>query len=141
MNGMAPRGRDRKRAAPDGSGPPLAPFVSLEVAALEHPMWPLHYSAWLQPEAVPALPAWSGLTIERRYRLPAPDFVLSEVEPFPLSAAAHRACDPVPPAACPGLPASGLAPAGWEPRAFLAGPRPAIAEPRPPESPPREPRP
>jgi hypothetical protein len=121
-NGAAPKptanssSRPRVLPSPD---PPPAPFIALEPAAVPAPMWPVHSNVWFQPERAPSPPAWSDLTIERRHRVPAPDFVCSAIPPFDRAAAPAPADGgPLPPDRCLQVPKSELAPIGWDSRAF-----------------------
>jgi hypothetical protein len=94
------------------------PFAGIAVEAIDAPMWPIHPPGWFQPDAPAAAPSWSGLTIERHNRIPAPDFVRSPLEPFDHTAVAdgrREACRSSPK---PGISGSDLAPLGWDPRAI-----------------------
>jgi len=95
-------------------------FAGIVIEAVDATMWPIYPPGWLQPEAPASTPSWSGLTIERRHRLPAPDFLQCPLAPFDRSFG--QASGPSPAAtssaAVPGIPASGLDPLGWDPRAF-----------------------
>jgi hypothetical protein len=99
-----------------------APFATREAAPVDSPMWPLHLALWFQPELAPAAPDWSGLTIERRSRIPAPGFLHSPAEPSecPEPPALADSSDPLSPLTRPGIPQDGGAPAGWDPRAMLS---------------------
>ncbi len=98
--------------------PRLAPFADGGAAPADAGMWPAHPAAWLEPQLPPPLPAASGLCVELRYTVPAPDFL-----PVAPAAAAPRAAAPsggapaAPANIAVRVPASGLAPLGWEPRA------------------------
>ena len=71
-----------------------------------------------QPDASAAAPSWSGLTIERRNRIPAPDFVRFPLEPFDHAAAVDEdRREALPSSQKPAIPGSDLAPLGWDPRA------------------------
>lgn len=95
----------------------LAQFASVEAAPEDAEMWPVHPAAWLQPELMPALPASSGLRVERRYAAPTPDWL----RPDPPQPGQSPAPATLPDWALPNLrlelPASDLAPLGWDPRA------------------------
>ena len=110
------RSGGRTGAAPDAA-PFAAPFVIRQAAAIDVPAWPLHGVVWLQPELAPAAPAWSGLTIERRNRVPAPGFLLPDSATLDRSDAPDTSLDSLKPGASPEIPRSGLAPLGWDPRA------------------------
>jgi len=60
-----------------------ATCVTIPVEPIDAPMWPIHPAGWLQPEAPAAAPSWTGLTIERRNRIPAPDLIQFPLVPFP----------------------------------------------------------
>ncbi|HJZ96782.1 MAG TPA: hypothetical protein VKE70_09740 [Candidatus Solibacter sp.] len=60
-----------------------AACVAIPVEPIDAPMWPIHPAGWLQPEAPAAAPSWTGLTIERRNRIPAPDLIQFPLVPFP----------------------------------------------------------
>jgi hypothetical protein len=109
-NGAAP-----KRST--GTEPPGAPFANLEAAPIDVPMWPIHSAVWFQPELAPSVPAWSGLAIERRHRIPAPDFLHSGAVPVQRPDTLDNSRDALAPDARPEIPQSGLAPLGWDPRA------------------------
>ncbi len=101
-------------AAGDGK---LAPFAAVEAAPADPEMWPAHPAGWLEPDLAPVVPASSGLRVERRYAVPAPD--LLRLEPLAAIPPPARAAVPEmrPPACRTRLPESGLAPLGWDPRA------------------------
>jgi hypothetical protein len=83
-------------------------------------MWPIHPSRWFQPEPSAVPPSWSGLNIERRHRLPAPDLIHFPLAPYGRSVtqASEPACPAMSSVAAPSIPASRLDPLGWDPRAF-----------------------
>ena len=119
-NGAAP-----KRSA--GSGlradarplpqPLAAAFAIIGDELIDAPKWPLHSAAWFQPELAPAVPVRNGLAIERRYRIPAPDFLHSGTAPPDRPEGLKSSPGELTPVARPQLPQSGLAPLGWDPRA------------------------
>jgi hypothetical protein len=113
----AARSDSRPRVLPSPDPPP-ASFIALDPAPVPAPMWPLHSNVWFQPERAPTFPAWSDLNIERRHRVPAPDFIGSEITAFDRAAAPAPAEEPLPPDRRLEAPASELAPIGWDPRAF-----------------------
>lgn len=98
------------------AGVNLAPFAAVAAAPADAEMLAAHPDAWLQLDPAPQLPA-SGLRVERRYALPAPDPLDLEPPPAelcmePRPANSHAA------AAVPRCPLSDLAPLGWDPRAI-----------------------
>ena len=117
-----------KRSARAGELPAevqAAACVDIPVEPVDAPMWPIHPAGWLQPEVPAAPPSWTGLMIERRHRIPAPDFIQLPLAPFdrageePLphgrgSATGVRTNDAT---GGPAAPQSDLAPLGWDPRA------------------------
>ena len=112
----APR-RKSKLAAP-----PLAPFASVESSVADEPMWPLNPVAWFHPELTPRSLQSSGLLIERQHWIPAPDFIPLEITPAAPLHAAGEGYEPLEAQMMPAgvkqqLPASDLAPLGWDPRA------------------------
>ena len=110
------RSGGRTGAASDAA-PFAAPFVTGQAAAIDVPAWPLHGVVWLQPELAPSVPAWSGLAIERRNRVPAPGFLQPDGAPLDRPDAPDTLLDALKPDASPEIPRSGLAPLGWDPRA------------------------
>jgi len=80
-------------------------------------MWPVHSAAWLQPEASAAAPSWTSLNIERRNRIPSPDFIRFPLDPFPRAAAIHAVREALFPSARPIILLCDLAPLGWDARA------------------------
>ena len=129
-NGAAPKRsagsgpRADARPSPEPLAAPLAaPFDMIEAEPIDAPKWPLHSAAWFQPDLAPSVPVRNGLAIERRNRIPAPDFLHSDTAPPDRPEGLNRS----PGALTPGtltsgtrrqLPRSGLAPLGWEPRAI-----------------------
>ena len=113
-----------RRPAPEPSPVIDAPFLGVAAEPVDAPMWPIHQSGWFQPETPPSMPAWSGLTVERRNRIPAPDLVGFEIIAVaqasePAYVAGSEACvTPINPA--PRIPKSGLEPLGWDPRAICS---------------------
>jgi hypothetical protein len=98
-----------------------ATCVTIPVEPIDAPMWPIHPAGWLQPEAPAAAPSWTGLTIERRNRIPAPDLIQFPLAPFSRTGAIDASIDAsreaLFPAARPIIRQSDLAPLGWDPRA------------------------
>jgi hypothetical protein len=94
-----------------------APCRGIPAEPIDMPKWPIHAAGWLHPEAPPSAPSWSGLTIERRNRIPSPDLLRFHLPPL------DRVADPDDPpealtrTALPAIPESSLAPLGWDPRA------------------------
>jgi hypothetical protein len=70
----------------------------------------------LQPDVAPSLPAWSGLSIERHNRIPAPDFLSSGDAPVDCPDVPDHSPEVLTPAANPRIPQSGLELLGWDPR-------------------------
>ena len=93
-------------------------FAATGAGPVDAGAWPTQGDVWLQPALSPAPPAWSGLTIERRHRIPIPDFVRSGAAPLDRPAAAAFPADAIAPAAKLALPQSDLAPLGWDARAI-----------------------
>jgi hypothetical protein len=99
-----------------------ATFVTTEAEPVDAPMWPLHPALWLQPEAAPATPAWTGLAPERHNRIAAPGFLhldLLQIDTAPPDrpGALEKSQDPLRPGTCLEFPQSGLTLLGWDPRA------------------------
>jgi hypothetical protein len=103
----------RLSASPE---PPAAPFAVAAVAPIDAEMWPLHSAVWFQPERAPSASQWSGLTVERRNRPPAPDFEHAGAAPLNRPGALDIAAGALMPGAQPQIPQSSLAPLGWDPR-------------------------
>ncbi len=98
-------------------GRKLAPFAAVDAAPADAGMWPAHPAAWFEPQLPPEPPAASGLRVERRYTVPAPDFLPLEPSPaLPGAAAPSGAAPVVPSGVTVGVPASDLVPLGWDPR-------------------------
>jgi hypothetical protein len=95
-----------------------APFAGIAIEPIDAAMWPIHPPGWFQPEAPASAPCWSSLAIERRHRIPAPDLVYFPLAPFDRTAACESRSGVVPSALRPSVPAGGLEPLGWDPRAF-----------------------
>jgi hypothetical protein len=93
------------------------PFVAAEPGPIDLPMWPLHAALWFQPELAPSGPGWSGLTVERQGRIPAPDFVHSGLAPLDYPYSLDHSRHELTPGARPEIPQSDGAPVGWDPRA------------------------
>jgi hypothetical protein len=92
-----------------------APFGVIDTQPADAPAWPTHPVCWFQRNLAPSLPGWSGLTIERRYRVPVADFVYQDPIPSNRPAALDG---PQPLVRHNGVtvPTSGLALAGREVR-------------------------
>jgi hypothetical protein len=114
-NGTRPNGRPAPELAPEILA---APFAGVEAEPIDSPMWPIHPAGWLQPEAPAAAPSWSGLSIERRNRIPSPDLRHFGLEAFYLPHGPELRCQAFVTAASPVVPVSGLEPLGWDPRAL-----------------------
>ncbi|HXK01561.1 MAG TPA: hypothetical protein VMS37_04110 [Verrucomicrobiae bacterium] len=95
---------------------PDAPFLRTEAAPVDAGMWPLHPAMWFQPEPAPAAPAWSGLGIERHQRVPSPDFRRGGAAGLDCAATPLQSHEVLVPAPDAAIPASDLAPLGWDPR-------------------------
>ena len=112
-------GATSKRAAAvvdSATAVPLEPFAAVDADSVDAPMWPVHSTVWYQPDLAPSVPAWSGLAIEHRRRIPSPDFISLETGPFQRADAMDRASDVVRAEPRPEPPPSGLEPLGWDPR-------------------------
>jgi hypothetical protein len=115
--------RNGKRPAPAKrigraakQAPELAAFVREGSEAQDAPMWPIHPDMWLQPELQLAVPAASGLRIERQHGVPSPEFVREPMTPVSHPPSFQTTVHPVLPRVGQQLPGSGLAPLGWDPR-------------------------
>ena len=108
-------------AAPAPSEPALAPFAAMAARPADTPIWPIQPVIWWQPELQPALPASSGLTVERRHKVPAPDFLPIEVAAAERGAARAKSCVEFWQTVLPPAPRADLVPLGWDPRAEIAG--------------------
>ena len=109
----APTKRIERVAKP---APELAGFVKAESQAQDAPMWPIHPAMWLQPELRLHVPAASGLRNERQHSAPSPEFVRGTMKPAGRTSPIEKTVHPVVPRVAQRLPASGLAPLGWDPR-------------------------
>jgi len=125
-NGHGGRVVERKRAARkphDSKAPPspvvqnLAPFASVKLEAQDASMWPVHPVMWLQPAPRPVLSIASGLRVERRYAIPAPDFLDCAQDAVECKHAPDKSAELRRPSIAMVLPQSGLEPLGWDPRA------------------------
>jgi hypothetical protein len=115
-NGTSPK-RSGSRGVELPSEVQLAACVAIPVEPVDAPMWPIHPAGWLQPEAPAAAPFWTGLTIERRHRLPAPDLIQLPLAPFPRAGSIDATREALFTAASPAIPPSDLTPLGWDARA------------------------
>jgi len=97
---------------------PLADFISAEPTALDSEKWPVHPAIWWQPELPLQLPS-SGLRSERRFKIPVADFRNAGPSPECPPAVRVAAAEALAPAWNDVLPASDLAPLGWDPRTCL----------------------
>ena len=97
---------------------PPADFLSAEPIALDAEKWPVHPALWWQPELPFRLPA-SGLRSERRFKIPVADFRAAGPAPECPPAARMSSADALAPVWKDALPASDLAPLGWDPRTCL----------------------
>jgi hypothetical protein len=95
------------------------PPVTFSAEQVDAEMWPVHPAAWFQREMAPVIPAWSGLGIERRNRAGLFDFAPVTVRPVNCAAEAGQPFEFVKGSgAATVIPASGLAPMGWDARAL-----------------------
>ena len=108
---------ERARAARTMPQPIDATFATADAEPIDAPMWPLHEALWLQSEPAPSIPVWTGISIERHNRIPAPDFLHLDTAPADRPGALGDSREAMRPRARPELPQSGLAPLGWDPRA------------------------
>jgi len=83
-------------------------------------MWPVHAVVWLQPDLTAAAPHSSGLRIERRHRVPVPDFLQPVVTITSGPRLPARECEPLPPNPPLGIPQCDLSTLGWDPRTACA---------------------
>jgi hypothetical protein len=113
-NGHRVEGPGRK---PQLAAPRLAPFASVAAGVADEPRWPLNPVAWFHPELSPRSLSSSGLLTERQHRIPVPDFAPLEINPVAPSDTPGEGGEPLRAEVQRQLPASGLAPLGWEPRA------------------------
>ncbi len=97
----------------------LAHFVPTEIAPADAEMWPAHVTLWLHPELNARVPESSGLHIERRHKVPAPDFVTIETSPHDRAVAIEENCQPLAPQTPNAFPSSDLMPMGWDPRILI----------------------
>lgn len=95
-----------------------APFATISVAPIDAPMWPVYPPGWFQPETAPAAPSWSGLNIERRNRIPAPDLVHLPLAAVDRGAEPNHEREPFLYARHPAIPDGAVELLGWDPRAF-----------------------
>ena len=109
----------RKAAAGPAEDPQIAaaPFVEMGAEPVDSPMWLVQPAGWYQPDLAPEPPSWSGLAVERRGRIPVPDFLRPDAEPFPISAEPAAPPEHMTPGPEPLFPHSDLSPLGWDPRA------------------------
>jgi len=117
-----PHRKSRAKTAPPAAGPqlvlemPEASFAAIGVEPVDTPSWPIQTAGWFQPEPRPALPAWSGIGIERQSRTPFPDFIRYEISAVNRADAVEVHRKKVSPNVAPNIPESGLEPLGWDPR-------------------------
>jgi hypothetical protein len=120
----------KKRTALKGSGksavrngvspapfPIAEEFAEIEPKPIDAPMWLLHPVSWLQAERSPSVPLWTGLAIERHYRIPRPEFMPLETAAPNRPGALDNSCAALAAEPRCELPQSDLAPLGWDPRA------------------------
>jgi hypothetical protein len=114
-NGIHRPGKENGAAAMQA---PAATFITIQPKPVDAQTWLLNRMAWFQPEVEPAPPAWSGLTIERCHRVPAPGFLHCAPAPPDRSRTLENPLDAQKPGAREKIPESGLAPLGWDARLF-----------------------
>jgi hypothetical protein len=107
-------------AEPASHSQDLAPFAAIETEAIDAQMCLTHPVVWLEPEVEPVIPESSGLSIERRHRVPAPDFVRLRTASTCDPPLLEKRSDLLSPRPQPRIPASGLALLGWDPRVVAA---------------------
>ena len=118
-NGASKRANSKANGAPQPASEIFAaPFIPPDAVPVDAPMWPTNPAMWFQPELAPAAPGWTGLAIERRHRIPAPDFDYAEPRAVDLPAAAEPSRHVLVPESHVAVPQSDLAPLGWDPRAL-----------------------
>jgi hypothetical protein len=108
------------RAGTDAGSAPQpveAAFAITGGEPIDTPMWPHHAAPWLQGERTPSIAVWTGLTIERQNRIPAPGFLHFEIAPMERPGAIESSRHALHPTVRLEFPQSGLAPLGWDPRA------------------------
>lgn len=112
-------GGTRKPSAGPAEDPQIAaaPFVEMGAEPVDSPMWALQPAGWYQPQLAPTPPSWSGLVVERRSRIPLPDLLRPEPEPFQMAAEPAASPEHLTASPQPHFPQSDLAPLGWDPRA------------------------
>jgi hypothetical protein len=124
-NGAHLNGVPRKRAAkpaPAEQTPPLSGFVVVPAQPAAAQMWPVHAVMWLEPVLTAVAPGSSGVGIQRRYGVPASDFIYSPVAPSDCPRPPEQVTTPLLPDFGQGIPKSDLSPLGWDPRAVgIAG--------------------
>ena len=102
----------------------LAGFAIPELHPGSATLAPLHLVLWLQPELKSALREASGLHIERRFKVPVPDFRYYALKPDCPSATLAASCEPRPVRLVTSIPQSDLTPLGSETRAQAENPTP-----------------
>jgi hypothetical protein len=108
----------RARTGPGCAPQPVeAGFAVTEGEPIDTPMWPRHTASWLQGERTPSVAVWTGLTIERRNRIPAPGFLHFDIAPLKRPCTIESSRHPLHSPVRLEFPQSGLAPLGWDPRA------------------------
>jgi hypothetical protein len=114
-----------RRARPAAIEPPVpapappADFISSDPVALDAEKWPVHPAIWWQPELPLQLPASSGLRSERRFKIPVADFRSAAPPLMYPPAAKVSGAEPLVRVWSDPMPASDLAPLGWDPRTCL----------------------
>jgi hypothetical protein len=95
---------------------PLAGFLGVAVRAIDAEKWPVHPVIWWQPELPLELPRSSGLRNERRHKVPMAGFLAVSREPQCAAGVRDHTAIPLAPELPQTIPASDLAPLGWDPR-------------------------
>ena len=95
-----------------------ATFAGTGAGPVDSNAWPVHPALWFQPDLRPSAPVWSGLSIERHNRIPAPDFIEPKITPLDSRQCIDGECSARMPALRAGIPPSDLEPFGWDPRAL-----------------------
>ncbi|HTS27780.1 MAG TPA: hypothetical protein VMH81_18020 [Bryobacteraceae bacterium] len=107
--------------------PDPADFIPPAVGQFDAEMWPVQPVIWFERTCQPALPASSGLRLERHYKFPVPGFLqlergggyrpaVSEIAHPGSESSAPETLQPEIPLV---IPPSGLALLGWDPRTLV----------------------
>lgn len=115
----APRKPRARGPASVPAGPKLAPFMALTPRPADAAMWPVQPVIWWQPELQPGLPGASGLSVERRNKVPVPDFLYPEIVPASRAAVPAKSREELRPRLGLQVPRADIGPLGWDPRAEI----------------------